>query len=185
MKEQLSALLSQITADKKKLSVMICTLAIGLLLWGRLLLQGVPRTATAGEQTVAAEVDAPDPVQPATTRTAKQPVVEVFVDLPGSPGRDPFGLLPNRYRPDAMAQGADSSAKSGQVTSDDDPRVDAVRREAGELRLESVVTGARPRAYISGRMLAPGDEIDGFTLVKVNDRHVILTKYGLFIRLRM
>lgn len=54
-----------------------------------------------------------------------------------------------------------------------------------ELRLESVVTGTRPRAYINGRLLAPEDEFEGCTLIQVTDRDVLPTKYGLIIRLRM
>lgn len=60
-----------------------------------------------------------------------------------------------------------------------------VREEAMGLRLESVLTGSQPRAYINGHLLKPGDEYEGFTLLKVTDRHVILEKYDLFIKLRM
>ncbi len=185
MKHHLDNLIHQITADKKKLGIMVCALALGLLLWGRLILQGVPRTATADEKTNVAKVEQDTGDQ--TTQSVKPakalPVVQV--DLPGHPGRDLFGMDPNRYKrnPDAITK--QTGAKSPQVTPDVDPRKLLVRNEAAELRLESVVTGTEPRAYINGYLLAPGDEYEGFTLVQVTDRHVILTKYGLFIKLRM
>ncbi len=185
MKHRIDRLIAQLTADKKKLGVMLCAIAIGLLLWGRLLLQGVPRTATADDPNKTAQADGATPKDAGKVRKSERPKPVVYVDLPDGPGRDLFGFYPNRYNPTYPGGGGDSSAKSAQVTPDVDHRVEAVRQEASELVLESIVTGTRPRAYISGRLVAPGEEVEGFTLVKVTDRHVILTKYGLFIRLRM
>jgi len=185
MKEHLRQLIYQVTADKKKLGIMLCALALGLLLWGRLLLQGVPRTATADDpetQTQAADNPSTDDTQ--DSRSLKHRPV-IHVDLPASPGRDLFWLDPSRYRQTSDGGHHNIGPKSSQVMPDDDPQIAAVRQEAMELRLESVLTGIRPRAYINGRLLAPGDEFEGFTLIQVTDRHVLLTKYGLIIRLRM
>jgi len=185
VKHLLENLIHQATADKKKLGIMLCALALGLLLWGRLLLQGVPRTATAdGPAKTAQDADSkPNPDGQSLQNDKPIPVVQI--DLPSSPGRDPFGINPSRYKRNPKATRDASAAKSTQVTPDEDPGTAAVRREAMELRLESVVTGTRPRAYINGRLLAPGDEYEGFKLIQVTDRHVLLTKYGLIIRLRM
>lgn len=185
MRHHLENLIHQVTADKKKLGVMLCALALGLLLWGRLLLQGVPRTATAEEKPVAAQTSQNPPDKPASSLRPVKPLPVVHVDLPARPGRDLFGIDPSRYRQTPGTGSRNSIAKSPQITPDEDPRIAAVRQEAMELRLESVVTGTQPRAYINGRLLAPGDEYEGFTLVQVTDRHVLLTKYGLIIRLRM
>lgn len=185
MKQHLDKLIAQVTADKKKLGVMLCAVALGLLLWGRLLLQGVPRTATADDPLASAPADVMQSNQPEVVESSHKPMPVVHVELPEEPGRDLFGVYPNRYKPNYPGGHGESTAKSSQVTPDVDPRVEAVRREAGDLRLESVVTGTKPRAYINGLMIAPGEDIEGFTLVKVTDRNVILTKYGLFIRLRM
>ncbi len=185
MRDHVERLIHQLTADKKKLSIMLCALSLGLLLWGRLLLQGVPRTATADDPIKtpqAADHTAPNPAQASKT-PPKQRVIQV--DLPDGPHRDLFGIDPSRYRRTKQMSGMDSGRKSDQVMPDVDPRMAVVRDEAMELRLESVVTGSRPRAYINGRLLAPGEEYEGFTLIKVTDRHVILTKYGLLIKLKM
>lgn len=185
MKQFIENLIHQATADKKKLGIMLCALALGLLLWGRLLLQGVPRTATADDPAKTAQkADNNDPSDGKTLQNDK-PLPVVHVDLPASPGRDPFGIDPSRYKRNPGASHRTSAAKSTQVTPDEDPKTAAVRQEAMELRLESVVTGTHPRAYINGRLLAPGDEYEGFKLIQVTDRHVLLTKYGLIIRLRM
>jgi hypothetical protein len=185
MKDHLDRLIIQITADKKKLSIMICALAIGLLLWGRLLLQGVPRTATADDtDNTAQDTVNPTPNNDQATGSIKN-IPVVHVDLPSYPGKDLFGIDPSRYRPIPGADLSKNGTKSTQVKPDSDSTMAVLRDEAGELRLESVLTGNRPRAYINGHLLAPGDEYEGFTLLKVSDRYVILTKYDLFIKLRM
>ena len=185
MKHHLENLIRQVTADKKKLGIMLCALALGLLLWGRLLLQGVPRTATADDPAKTAQNADNDPHADGKPLRNDKPIPVVHVDLPSSPGRDPFGIDPSRYKRNPGASHRTTAAKSTQVTPDEDPKTAALRQEAMELRLESVVTGTRPRAYINGRLLAPGDEYEGFKLIQVTDRHVLLTKYGLIIRLRM
>ena len=185
MKQHLDNFIHEITSDKKKLGLMLCALALGLLLWGRLLLQGVPRTATADEQTASAQTSSDTTDGAAISAQSDKPLPVVHVDLPSIPGRDLFGMDPSRYRRTPGSGASNPIAKSGQFTPDEDPQIAAVREEAMELRLESVLTGMQPRAYINGHLLALGDEYEGFTLLKVTDRHVILTKYGLFIRLRM
>ncbi len=185
MKEHLNQFIQQITADKKKLGIMICALAIGLLLWGRLLLQGVPRTATAEDPVKQTRAADNSDTEVDKSMVASKPLPVVHIDLPASPGRDLFGLDPSRYRRTPGGSQNNNRPKLAQITTDGDPRMAAVREEAMELRLESVLTGSQPRAYINGQLLKPGDDIEGFTLLKVTDRHVLLTKYDLFIRLRM
>jgi len=185
MRDHLNQLIRQLTADKKKLSIMLFALALGLLLWGRLLLQGVPRTATADDPDKQAQAADNPPSNAGVGHRARKAAPVVHVDLPSSPGRDLFGIDPSRYRWPPEGGRSDIGPKSAQVTPDVDPRMAVVREQAMELRLESVVTGTRPRAYINGHLLAPGDEYEGFTLIQVSDRHVLLTKHGLIIRLRM
>lgn len=185
MRHYLDRLIQQATADKKKLGIMLCALALGLLLWGRLLLQGVPRTATADDRDKQAQAADNPASAPENDAVSFKKIPVVHVDLPASPGRDLFGIDPSRYKRTHPTRLSEKGPKSHQVTSDVDPRIAAVRQETSELRLESVMTGIRPRAYINGHLLAPGDEYEGYTLIQVTDRHVLLTKYGLIIRLRM
>jgi hypothetical protein len=48
--------------------------------------------------------------------------------------------------------------------------------EIATLRLQSTLTGPAPLAYISGRMLREGDEFRGFSVVRIEDRRVMLRK---------
>jgi hypothetical protein len=48
--------------------------------------------------------------------------------------------------------------------------------EIDTLQLQSTLTGTRRSAYISGRLVHEGEKIDGFTVVRISDREVILSK---------
>jgi hypothetical protein len=54
----------------------------------------------------------------------------------------------------------------------------AVREEAQALDLQSTMTGQVAAAYISGRLVHEGDTIAGFSVVRIEDRRVILEKSG-------
>ena len=60
MQEQLQRAWRQLTADKKKLGLMVGLMAVGLLLWGRLMLKQVPQVATATDGSSVAAVEAVD-----------------------------------------------------------------------------------------------------------------------------
>jgi hypothetical protein len=99
MSAQTNQFLASLTADKKKLSMMCLLLMVGLLLWGRLLLKHVPRSAIADPAVpaLASAGSAPGAAgspQP-SAEDAVRPVVEV--DLPKAPGRDLFALDGTRY----------------------------------------------------------------------------------------
>lgn len=98
MRHHLDRLIQQLTADKKKLGIMLCALALGLLLWGRLLLQGVPRTATADDQDKQAQADDSPASAPQNDTASLKKIPGVHVDLPASPGRDRFGTDPSHYK---------------------------------------------------------------------------------------
>ncbi|MBX3394866.1 MAG: hypothetical protein KF841_05825 [Phycisphaerae bacterium] len=69
-----------------------------------------------------------------------------------------------------------------------DARRQTVRKfdaEIDGLELQSTMTGQNRSAYISGRLVHEGDEIDGFTVVNIREREVHLSKGGIHGRLRM
>ena len=47
------------------------------------------------------------------------------------------------------------------------------------LRLESTMTGRVPLAYISGRLVREGEQVEGFSVVHIRDREVMLRKSGV------
>lgn len=51
-------------------------------------------------------------------------------------------------------------------------------KELSELQLQSTLTGVHPLAYISGHLVRPGDRYAGFAIVRIEERRVLVEKYG-------
>ncbi len=61
----------------------------------------------------------------------------------------------------------------------------SISKDLAELRLQSTLTGTDPSAYISGRLVHETDQILGFTVARIEDRRVVLTKSGYSYALQM
>jgi len=159
--------------ERGKLLVMLGLLAVGLLLWGRLLMNDSPRQAEARDgEPLSFEIE--------PSELAQEPISsdlpEVQVVLPGELSRDLFS--DNNTEEKADPTNSESTEKS---------ESDSVDEESGagldQLDLQSVLRGSRPRAVINGRLVSEGEAIEGFTLKDVGDRHVVLEKGGRAYRL--
>ncbi|MAE62990.1 MAG: hypothetical protein CMJ18_01855 [Phycisphaeraceae bacterium] len=161
--------------DKKKVGIMIALLLVGLLLWGRLLIKKLPRTAVAEP---AAAVAAPTSMEPiAADRVA------VVIALPDNAARDLFAIDPAYY------EQVEGTSPTPEVDSRPEPADVDVRTELmdaiDQLTLHSTMGGNRPRALINGRIVKPGEEVLGFVLKEVKTRKVILQYKGLTVQLGM
>ena len=54
----------------------------------------------------------------------------------------------------------------------------ALSKELSELQLQSTLTGRNPLAYISGHLVRQGDRYAGFSIVRIEERRVLVEKYG-------
>jgi len=192
MNRALKQLKRDLLADKRKLGLGVTLVAVALLLWGRLLLKDVPRTAVADPKPdrqanastppEAAPTPAPGPV-------GQQPP-EVVLEPPRPGARDLFAWQP-RFYPGAFAEpeNDESSQKSGSDSADQDQQRRQLRRavlaEAASLNLQSTMLGDRSRAVIGGVLLETGQSIRGFELVEVRPRQVTLVKHGVKVTLEM
>ncbi|WP_432798082.1 hypothetical protein [Poriferisphaera sp. WC338] len=169
--------------DRKKYGVLIGMFAVGMLLWGRLLLKEVPRTATAVPAQSVQTVN----INNETGRAlrAKTPHAVVEVSLPGSLTRNVFEFDANPYRRTSTSDNNGGLAKLASHGADEAQRIAELRLAASKLFLNSVVLGEKPHAVINGIVVVPGEEIMGFKLSQVSDRMVELTKDGVLLRLRM
>lgn len=178
--------------NPRKAALLVVLLGFAMLLWGRLLLEQVPRVASAEPDSVAQARHA------GGAMTAAE-LDEQWADLtslvePGPPPvsmgladrikRDLFALRRDRF--ERIRKDEKSSAPEGKSLPepvDEMSRLEAVRDAAAGLRLESIVTGNPPRAMINGRIVAPEQQINGFTLVRVAARFVLLEREGVTVRL--
>lgn len=59
------------------------------------------------------------------------------------------------------------------------------RDELSLLQLQATMTGSTPLAHISGRLVRENETIEGFKVVRITDRQVLLRKSGLTWRLSL
>ena len=55
---------------------------------------------------------------------------------------------------------------------------ETLSKELSELQLQSTLTGTEPLAYISGHLVRPGEVFSGFSVLRIEERRVVLEKYG-------
>lgn len=173
-------LLKQLTADKKKLSLMLILVMVGLLLWGRVLLKKVPRSAVANPN-LAAQIE--NNGSGNTTNQTARPVVNV--NMYRTLTRDMFLIAPEHYELVNPQVQESPQAKSAQEQPDDNQRVIEVTGQARKLRLMSTLLGQPPRAMINGELIRLGQQIQGFTLREVNSHDVSVEKNGIVIKLEL
>jgi len=181
----------QISSDRKRLGALSVLLAVGLLLWARVLLVSKPpRTAVAeqNQQHVQASTDnnrdadaAQDTSDSTTTKSTRR------IQLAEAPVRDPF-VISIRYFPEPQLN--DPSEK--ETKSPPEPSDNAIGKEARlrarlqsavqSLRLEAVLSGTlaviNNETYRQGETVPVGDSQKfQLTLSEVHKRSVVLT-YG-------
>ena len=191
MNKKLKRAWRQATADKKKFGILVTMMAVGLLLWGRLiLLEDVPKIATADDPNAPpADVGSPAPLADGSEAFEDAPVLpplpEVRVALSEDLTLNLFAFRHNRYRPLPIEDSSEAGVQSGDGSDDEQ----LTRRELVELarglRLQSVIQGASPAIVINGEVLRVGDSIDGFELVSFNNRSAKVTREGLTFLLTM
>ena len=179
MKQLIRDYLAELKASPAKSGVIVVLLACGLLLWGRLLLKEVPRTASANDPIVL-NFKAIDQAN----RAAGLSPGALKLEEPPPLARDLFGLDPSRYRRTTGQQEQGSGAKTDALGTEDTLRA-AVVSAARHLRMTSVIEGEDPVVMINNRPLRRGDTIEGFTVIQLERRSVVLEKQGVKVRLSL
>ena len=184
MSDQVKKIVSKLTADKKKFSLMVGLIAVALLMWGRLLLKEVPRSATASpEQQVAGELLSGN--SEAGGMSSYQRNV-VYVEIPQSTNRDLFYLKRSIYVEDEKETGNGvSPGKSSAIPSDEQERIKAAATAFSGLRLETTIMGETPKALINGKLVGVGKNIAGFKVKQILSHSVVLERQGRDYRLDM
>jgi hypothetical protein len=179
----------QLLADRRKSALVMLLLAVALLLWGRLLIKDVPRSAVAEpDKEVAADTAAPSDRSPPVPDKSERPVVRIRRYAPGE--RELFAFEPDRYpRAERPEPKIDRSPKSGADRTDEQDKLEAARMAAYTaargLTLQSTLLGSPNRAMINGVLLEPGERILGFELKAVRNRQVTLARDGIEVTLEM
>ena len=185
----------QITSDRKRFGVLCAMLALGLLLWGRIIVtSNLPRTALADGDDPNSGLVPHGPTGGASDRPLGPPV---HVKLARQPRRDPFLISAEHFpKPTPVELLPQDGSKSGGNATENTNRMDErLTRELTALvdrfTLEAVMQG-RPMAVINGKTYrlyswipAVGNDEYRFQLVEVGHRSVVLEYEGRRFRLRM
>ena len=186
MKKKLYRLWRQATADKKKFGLLVTVFAVGLLLWGRLiLLEKVPRVATADPDKTTPAAKQQEAAAPVLKAVDLEPLPEVQVALRDDLALNLFAFRHDRYRLLPAEDLGKTGIQPGAGADDEQERREELIAQARQLRLQSVIQGATPRIVINGRVLRVGDSIDGFEIASFSDRSAKLTRDGLTFTLNM
>jgi len=179
MNGQLGKLAATLRKDPKKLFLMVVVFA-ALLLWGQLLLKKIPRSAIAvPDASVSDSSGIPEPgLGLFGVRST------VFVEAPTGIARDLFALDEAYYEKVETPEPKLVPKPTPEIPDEPKPE-DDVAIALQNLELHGTIGGDAPRAVINGQIVGMGEEIEGFELRKVMNRHVILRKNGVHVRLEM
>lgn len=183
-------LIKKLTADKKKLAVMLMLLGVMGVMWGRMLIKQGPKSAAAGvDNLVRAVVPTDNVVTAAVEETVKARQL-VLIDDHGPVTRDLFSLDASHFQKlDGGNATLEAAGKSDSDSPDDEFRLrareSAVRAAAGGLKLQTTLLGSPNRAMVNGEVLEEGATIQGFVLKEVRSRSVLVEKDGVQIILEM
>lgn len=186
MKKKLYRFWRQVTADKKKFGLLVTTVAVGLLLWGRLILiEKVPRIATADPSALSAQALDEHAEGGEGPMSLLKPLPEVRVDLSDRLSQDLFAFRHNQYKPlpEEIIDPRDVDHPSDVV--DEQVRRRELEEMAKNFRLQSVIQGAVPIVVINGKVLRVGETIEGFEVTALGTRSARVTREGLTFILTM
>lgn len=175
----------ELKADRKKLGLVIGLVAVGLLLWGRLLLKDVPRTATATPPIAAATAGGEAPAEVPAIDTRRQYAETVIVRIPPDLPRDMFAMDTSSYRKTEIDAPVPLEPKVQSPAVDKEFRRAKVREAASGLQLEGIVLGEQPAAIINGELFQAGQTVEGFLVTEIEDRKVVLEMDGIRVRMSM
>jgi hypothetical protein len=145
--------LACLTMEKKKAVVAVCLLAVMALMWARVL--GKRRAEAANVSVMLADSDS-------VAAAGSGPKIG-FVELPKVKGRhDTLSrdfFESNGWRNFSNAgQGHGSGIKEVSVESKDGSE-EVVRRIAGKLNLQAILSAENPQAFINNKLLSVGDKL--------------------------
>ena len=182
---------SVISHDPKRNGLLAGLGIIMLVLWGRLLLNG-PASATASliRRSVAAISEPPIPTSHAST---SNPVLDWLGKPRGIVDRNLFAIHLDYYaRADdrkSIADGNDDATTTPTAEADQKREqqilLENLQTQAAKLKLQTTLMGDTPRAMVNGQLVQAGDAVEGFKVVKIEARQIVVQQDGVTLEISM
>jgi hypothetical protein len=190
--------------DPKKAGALVVLVAVMGGMWTRALVQQQPASAAGG---VAALTAAVDPV----THTGPQGATsnKERVNSAGHPAWSSVNLAPatrnlfridferyERFGKDPAAATTQQSGNSSNDPAKSGPSLADLKKErqilaanlqsqAAQLRLQTTVMGAEPKALVNGNLVGEGDMVASFRVMKITARGMVIEREGIRLEIQM
>lgn len=180
-------MISQLTAEKKKIIIAAVLIGIMAIMWVRVLAK--KKDSSAGVIPLA--------LQTAAAEEAPPKVQVVYVELPQVKGRN--DTLTRDIFSGSKWEGLGAEANGAKqpnerIKSGHEKLSDTITEMIGkELRLDAILSGKNPQAYVGGLLVSPGGKLtvkhEGekyeFKAVEMNENEVVLECKGVQVKLSM
>jgi hypothetical protein len=193
--------------DPQKAGILTVLVAILVVLQIRLqMIEGEGGPARAAANVAAPLADNPPPfgaVNPDVHAAARPhdsaTALRAWMDAPGTPlTRNLFEVDLERFPHDgsrvqtankAVVGFWDELAKSmtfrADVKKERQILVENLARQASQLRLQSTIMGAAPKAVIDGGLVGEGDVVASFRVLRIEPRRIIVEREGIKLEIQM
>jgi len=139
-------LLSRLAAEKKRTIIAVCLLTVMVFMWARVL-------GRKGPQSASAAIMNPKVIE------EMNPALKVsFIELPKVEGRNDV-LTKDFFAVDGWRDFMSNSGNGKNVGFVSGSGSETIRSNAGKLKLEAIVLGENPRAFINDKLLSVGDKL--------------------------
>ncbi len=143
-------LFSRLAAEKKKTVIAVCLIVIMVFMWVRVLGKNTPKSTKAA--VMAREM---------TKSQANLELKRTFIELPKVEGRNDV-LTRDFFAAggwQGFTRGGNSTGVGKVSVISKNGSDEAVKRVAGKLKLEAIISGKNPRVFISDKLLSVGDKL--------------------------
>jgi hypothetical protein len=200
-------MITAVRNDPQKAGILTVLGAILIVLQIRLQMSGKsgPSRATASVTSSSSSSGKPDNAMSSGGRYSgpgrspdAQAALREWMDAPSVPlGRNLFAVELERFpqdgsRTSVSTGGAgfwDELAKSmtfrADVKKERQILVENLHRQASQLRLQSTMMGAEPKAVIDGELVGEGEVVASFRVVKIEARRIIVEREGIKLEIQM
>ena len=189
-------------AEPRRAAALAALLTVMAFLWIRVLggSSAGPSTASAGISDLRPLASAHNPTGPAARLTAMHEALKEWASRPVSPlNRNLFSINYDFFPQDGsrvpvlrapVGDGFwDRLAKSMTARADARKEQEVLREnlrlQAAQLKIQTIVMGAQPKAVINGELVGEGDVVASFRVSKIEARRVVVEREGIKLALRL
>jgi hypothetical protein len=177
--------LARMSAQRKKVIVALVLMGVMVIMWARILTK--KNASQTGEYAITAQATAAESAGPKTKLT--------YVDLPCVKGRN--NVLTHDFFNGADWDGfhreSRHTGQNGEVIrrSANEQLSDRIETIGKELRLEAIISGKNPQAYVGGALVSQGGKLTAnyegeqyeFKVVVIGENEVVLECKGVQLKL--